>query len=224
MYNQGMNFDIENTTWWKQDGSDHFKVRSVFFDGTGMSIQTYDGRLINGDALRDYVQSETPVNPPQNPPIQKIDKSLLLQGITEDELGDVFSKPITNTQNQNQYSENPVIRNDSQSTNDIIIERMMKNLGYPEINFDIKITVTPEYIEKLKTSAQVMGVDMVDIKNFMCKYIKFEDIQNKLCLEFSKLFDTYFELPHTEECAESPLLEEKPDPTPVWFEDDSFNI
>ena len=42
MYNQGVNFDIENTTWWKQDGSDHFKVRSVFFDGTGMSIQTYD--------------------------------------------------------------------------------------------------------------------------------------------------------------------------------------
>lgn len=219
MYNQGMNFDIENTTWWKQDGSDHFKVRSVFFDGTGMSIQTYDGRMVNGDILRDYVQSEVPINPPKNPPVQKINKSLLMQGLSEEELGDIFTAPSENKPTQKPTTESHTPPSQlTESTNDVIIKRMTENLGYPEVNFEIKINILPEYAEKLKTSAQVMGVDLEDIKNYFCKNIQEEDIQRKLRSSFSDAFNKCFGLPNTDSGNEAEQ------PGRIWFEDDSFNI
>lgn len=219
MYNQGMNFDIENTTWWKQDGSDHFKVRSVFFDGTGMSIQTYDGRMINGNILRDYIQSETPISISKTPPVAKVNKSSLMQGLSEEELGDVFTPISENKPNQKSVAElyTPSSQQ-AEPTNDVIIRRMTENLGYPEICFEVKINICPEYAEKLKTSAQVMGVDLEDIKNYFCKNIREEDIQRKLYDSFSHAFDKYFGLPNTDSSGEA----EQPDRN--WFEDDSFNI
>jgi len=214
-----MNFDIENTTWWKQDGSDHFKVRSVFFDGTGMSIQTYDGRMINGDILRDYIQSETPISTPKTPPVVKLNKSLLMQGISEEELGDVFTPVSENKPDQNPATESYTpLSQPTESTNDIIIKRMTENLGYPEVSFEVKINICPEYAEKLKTSSQVMGVNLEDIKNYFCKNIREEDIQRKLYDSFSRAFDEYFGLPNTDSGSEA----EQPDRD--WFEDDSFNI
>lgn len=217
--NQGMNFDIENTTWWKQDGSDHFKVRSVFFDGTGMSIQTYDGRMVNGDILRDYIQSEVPINPPKDPPVQKINRALLMQGLSEEELGDVFATPPENKPDQNPATKLYTLSSQpAESTNDVIIKRMTENLGYPEVSFEVKINILPEYAEKLKTSAQVMGVDLEDIKNYFCKNIREEDIQRKLRDSFSDAFNKCFGLPNTDSGNEA----EQPGRT--WFEDDSFNI
>jgi hypothetical protein len=219
MYNQGMNFDIENTTWWKQDGSDHFKVRSVFFDGTGMSIQTYDGRMINGDILRDYIQSETPINASKTPPVVKVNKSLLMQGISEEELGDVFTPVSGGKPDQKPATASYApLSQPSESTNDIIIKRMTENLGYPEVSFEVRINICPEYVEKLKTSAQVMGVDLEDIKNYFCKNIREEDIQRKLYDSFSRAFDKYFGLPNTDSGGEAEQSDRD------WFEDDSFNI
>lgn len=197
MYNQGVNFDIENTTWWKQDGSDHFKVRSVFFDGAGMSIQTYDGRMISGDVLRDYIQSEEPISKPKTPTAPKINRATLMQGLSPDELGDVFiNTPSVGSNLDSKQKQKPIELNKQvspESTNDIIIKRMMDNLGYPKIDFNIKIDITPDYIDKLKTSAQVMGVNIKDIKNYMCNNLSGEDIRESLVEQFSKVFDDNFQ-------------------------------
>ena len=199
MYNQGMNFDIENTTWWKQDGSDHFKVRSVFFDGAGMSIQTYDGRMINGDVLKDYIQSEEPIKKPKTPPAPKINKAALLQGMSPEELGDVFlntpgvgSNLDANPKPKPQPSQ-PVFQ---ESANDIIIKRMMDNLGIPVIRMDIKIEVEDGYADKLKNLAEVMNINMDDIKAYMRKNIKDEDIQKEIDRTFSETFYRYFQDPN----------------------------
>jgi len=204
MYSQGVNFDIENTTWWKQDGSDHFKVRSVFFDGTGMSIQTYDGRMISGDVLRDYIQSEEPISKPKTPTAPKINRAALMQGLSSDELGDVFintpsvGSNLDSKQNQKPIETGKPASSESkpispESANDIIIKRMMDNLGYPKIDFNIKIDITQDYMDKLKTSAQVMGVDIKDIKNYMCNNLNGEDIRESLVEQFSKAFDDNFQ-------------------------------
>lgn len=52
---------MEGTTWWKRDGSDHFKVREVLITDNGFDIRTEDGRIISADTLDLYIQSEVPI-------------------------------------------------------------------------------------------------------------------------------------------------------------------
>lgn len=53
---------LENTTWWKQDGSDHFTILEVVMSPEGFSVRTTDGRLLQADILEQYIQSNTPIN------------------------------------------------------------------------------------------------------------------------------------------------------------------
>ena len=199
MYNQGVNFDIENTTWWKQDGSDHFKVRSVFFDGAGMSIQTYDGRMISGDVLRDYIQSEEPISKPKTPTAPKINRATLMQGLSPDELGDVFiNTPSVGSNLDSKQKQKPIEPDkpvSPESANDIIIKRMMDNLGMPIVRLDIKIDVEDGYAEKLKSLADIMNIDMEDIEAYMHKSITDDDIRGKINDAFSGAFDEMFKEP-----------------------------
>ena len=69
---------MEGTTWWKRDGSDHFKVREVLMTDTGFSIRTEDGRLIPGDNLETYIQSDVPITGREGmQPVPTIDPSQL---------------------------------------------------------------------------------------------------------------------------------------------------
>lgn len=64
---------LEGTTWWKQDGSDHFTVRDVMMGPDGITVRTSDGRMLNGSVLETYIQSDEPINIPKQAPVQKID-------------------------------------------------------------------------------------------------------------------------------------------------------
>lgn len=70
---------MEGTTWWKRDGSDHFKVREVLITDTGFEIRTEDGRMISADVLEQYIQSEVPItgHEGQQPHTPRIDPSQL---------------------------------------------------------------------------------------------------------------------------------------------------
>jgi len=199
MFNQGTNFDIENTTWWKMDGSDHFKVRSVFFDDAGMKIQAYDGRMISGDVLNEYIQSEEPIKKPKTPSTPKINKASLLQGLDKDELGDIFvSTPSVGSNLDTNKKPDITIPKPApqESANDIIIKRMMDNLGIPVVRLDVKIDVEDGYAEKLKSLADIMNIDMGDIEAYMRKNIDDDDIRREIDRTFSETFDRYFQDPN----------------------------
>ena len=72
-----MNIDggtgLEGTKWWSRDGSDHFVVREVLISPEGFSIRTDDGRLLNGDVMETYIQSDTPVGDMNHRPEARID-------------------------------------------------------------------------------------------------------------------------------------------------------
>ena len=78
---------LENTTWWKQDGSDHFTIREMLMSPEGFSVRTTDGRLLSADVLEQYIQSDTPITghereqatPKINPKqLEGIDKSAIV--------------------------------------------------------------------------------------------------------------------------------------------------
>lgn len=64
---------LEGTKWWSRDGSDHFVVREVLISPEGFSIRTDDGRLLNGDVMETYIQSDTPVGDMNHRPEARID-------------------------------------------------------------------------------------------------------------------------------------------------------
>ena len=55
------NTGLENTTWWRPDGSDHFTIREVLISPEGFSVRTTDGRMIGGEVMDTYIQSDTPI-------------------------------------------------------------------------------------------------------------------------------------------------------------------
>ena len=75
--------ELEGTTWWKPDGTDHFTVRDMLISPEGFSVRTTDGRMIRGDIFETYIQSDTPIHISKQAPVQKIDLSKI------DELGGV---------------------------------------------------------------------------------------------------------------------------------------
>lgn len=63
---------LEGTTWWKPDGTDHFTIRDILMAPEGFTIRTTDGRMINGDVMETYIQSEVPINIPKQAPVHKV--------------------------------------------------------------------------------------------------------------------------------------------------------
>lgn len=68
---------LEGTKWWSRDGSDHFVVREVLISPEGFSIRTDDGRLLSGDIMETYIQSDTPVGDMNQRPSLSVDPRLL---------------------------------------------------------------------------------------------------------------------------------------------------
>lgn len=63
---------LEGTTWWKPDGTDHFTIRDILMAPEGFTIRTTDGRMISGDVMETYIQSEVPINIPKQAPVHKV--------------------------------------------------------------------------------------------------------------------------------------------------------
>lgn len=74
---------LENTTWWKRDGSDHFTIRDVLMAPEGFSIRTTDGRVLSGDVMDTYIQSDIPINIPKQAPAVHVSTTELNAGIEE---------------------------------------------------------------------------------------------------------------------------------------------
>lgn len=212
---QGYDFNIEGTTWWKQDGSDHFTIRSVFFDGSGMSIQTDDGRMVRGDVLQDYIQSDSPIGPKPEPTIPHINKALLMQGMSEEEIGDVFINDTpglgSNLANPIQNTEPKPTPVSKESENDIIIKRLLDKLGYPKYNFNCNLEITEEYVNKLKQSIELMGLSVTEVRDYIYKHIEKdrENIYNMVLKEFETEYNRLFDIHE---------VIEEPDPVLEVFE------
>lgn len=78
---------LENTTWWKPDGSDHFTIHEMLMSPEGFSVRTTDGRLLPADVMEQYIQSDVPITghereqqvPRINPKqLEGIDKSAIV--------------------------------------------------------------------------------------------------------------------------------------------------
>ena len=78
---------LENTTWWKPDGSDHFTIHDMLMSPEGFSVRTTDGRLLPADVMEQYIQSDIPITghereqqvPRINPKqLEGIDKSAIV--------------------------------------------------------------------------------------------------------------------------------------------------
>lgn len=83
---------LEGTKWWSRDGSDHFVVREVLISPEGFSIRTDDGRLLSGDVMETYIQSDTPVGDMNRRPEARIDPRQL-EGMDAAAIVDDGKKP-----------------------------------------------------------------------------------------------------------------------------------
>lgn len=98
------NMELENTKWWKKDGSDHFTVRELLLSPEGFSVRTTDGRMLPGDILEQYIQSDTPITG-QERSIPRIDPKQL-EGIdkTAIVMDDIDDQPTGNKFGSLKYS------------------------------------------------------------------------------------------------------------------------
>lgn len=158
--------DVIGTTWWKTDGTDHFKVQDILLDGSEMIITTTDGRQIRGSKLSQYIQSETPiVKPPKQPNTPKINKAALLQGLSSEELGDIMvhdnipAEPLLKSQQAKPSG--------TTSEEDVILSRFFKNFDSSCI--EIKCNITDEFKEKLKGISVGFDISIEKIAEFICK-------------------------------------------------------
>lgn len=165
--------DIINTTWWKTDGSDHFKVRDVIWDGTKMMISTYDGRTLDGDAMSRYVQSETPIGKkPKVPPAPKISKAQLLQGLDPEELGDVMvhePQPKGPVRPSQKSQPQPTQVSSQKSEDEIILDRMFKHLNIDGSAINISVEISDEFKNNIKNVFNGFGIPLNNIADYIVK-------------------------------------------------------
>lgn len=161
--------DIINTTWWKTDGSDHFKVRDVIWDGTKMMISTYDGRTLDGDAMSRYVQSETPIGKkPKTPPAPKINKAQLLQGLEADDLGEVMVHETPKGPFVPQKQQSQPIQT-QKSEDEIILDRMFQHMNLDENSINISVNISHDFKDRIIIVHNSFGIPMNIISDYIVK-------------------------------------------------------
>ena len=171
---------LEGTTWWRRDGKDHFTIRDVLMGPEGFSIRTTDGRMLNGDVMDTYIQSEVPINIPKQAPKQKIDVSHL------DELGSV---KVGETQSLGSLKydhdvnfQKPQAPKHTPKTGEAVQEQTGRTLGesvelamvdkvfgkFDDSSIDIKLPNDDKTITSIKTITDVLNVD----KKFIVQYFE----------------------------------------------------
>ena len=171
---------LEGTTWWRRDGKDHFTIRDVLMGPEGFSIRTTDGRMLNGDVMDTYIQSEVPINIPKQAPKQNIDVSHL------DELGSVkvsetqslgslkydhdvnFQKPqapkhTLKTEETPQEKTGPTL---GESVELAMVDKVFGK--FDDSSIDIKLPNDDKTITSIRTITDVLNVD----KKFIVQYFE----------------------------------------------------
>lgn len=185
--------DLENTTWWSRDGKDHFTIRDVYFNGQEIQIRTMDGRMLNGDIMQEYIQSDTPVAQPTTQPQTHINKNLLLQGLDEDN-SDIF---IEDTPKIGQNLNKPIPEAVSESENNIIIRRMLDKLGWPEYKIKFEFDINEDYVKKLVDMAEIMEVNLNEVCDYVMSKMETEDMIQKIKQSFQNSFTDVFGIEET---------------------------
>lgn len=209
---------LENTTWWKPDGTDHFTVREILMSPEGFSVRTTDGRLMSADVMEKYIQSDTPITgherdqqaPRINPKqLEGIDKSAIVSDDIEKpkNFGSLrYSHPGARFQ---QPAHQPMVKKDADPINDPLGEPMgTEEPGTPEgldmisygmidrvmhnSNLDELVAININPIEKVDegvvTLVNTLNIQRSELKTYMVNRIA-ERIESMIDTAFSAYLD-----------------------------------
>lgn len=203
---------LENTTWWKPDGSDHFTVREMLMSPEGFSVRTTDGRLLSADVMEKYIQSDTPItghereqqtqiNPRQ---LEGIDTAAIVTDDNSKSFGSLkYSHPGAKFQ---QPSRQGMVRKEIDPLNDPLDQQQgmeapveLDAVSYGMIDrvlgkadFDELVAVTVNPIEKIDqgvvTLVDTLNITRDELKTYMTGRIV-EKIESIVNAAFSMYFD-----------------------------------
>lgn len=168
---------LEGTTWWKRDGKDHFTIRDVLMGPEGFSIRTTDGRMLNGDVMDTYIQSEVPINIPKQAPKQKIDVSHLdeVNGI-DTNFGSLkyehdvnFQKPQAPKHTQKVQQDTPKEMEGPKLSDSVELAMVDKVFGkFDDNTINVQLPCDEKIINSINTITNVLNVD----KKFIIQYFE----------------------------------------------------
>lgn len=203
---------LENTTWWKPDGSDHFTVREMLMSPEGFSVRTTDGRLLSADVMEKYIQSDTPItghereqqtqiNPRQ---LEGIDTAAIVTDDNSKGFGSLkYSHPGAKFQ---QPSRQGMVRKEIDPLNDPLDQQQgmeapveldavsygMIDRVLGKVNFDELMAITVNPIEKIDqgivTLVDTLNITRDELKTYMTGRIA-EKIESMVNAAFSVYFD-----------------------------------
>jgi hypothetical protein len=166
---------LEGTTWWRPDGGDHFTVRDVLMGPEGFTIHTTDGRMISGEVMETYIQSNEPISIPKQAPAQHITTEELTAGIDEADAAGVIQEPgqdvLHKTFGSLKYDHSNIQQPTQQEipTDNIdmtMIKRVLDNIDIKDP--DVTISVTSDLQSAISTLINILNVDM----EALVKYFK----------------------------------------------------
>lgn len=203
---------LENTTWWKPDGSDHFTIREILMSPEGFSVRTTDGRLLSADVMEKYIQSDAPItghereqqtqiNPRQ---LEGIDTAAIVTDDNSKSFGSLkYSHPGAKFQ---QPSRQGMVKKEIDALNDPLDQQQgmeapaeLDAVSYGMIdrvlgkaNFDELVAVTINPIEKIDqgvvTLVDTLNITRDELKTYMVGRVA-EKIESMVNTAFSVYFD-----------------------------------
>jgi hypothetical protein len=153
--------ELENTTWWKPDGTDHFTIRDVLMGPDGMVIRTLDGRQIDGSVMETYIQSDTPIAVPAERPKVNIDVKSL----------DTDS-PVEQTQTQAQQKGFGSLRN---SHPGVTFKEDTRHYGMPKDPLNDPLGGAPEQATDIDPVEYTMIDRVLGKASFDCIHVDVQD-------------------------------------------------
>ena len=216
---------LENTTWWKPDGSDHFTVRDMLMSPEGFSVRTTDGRLLPADVMEQYIQSDTPItgqermqHTPKIDPkqLEGIDKTAIVTDEVKDDKkqfgslkyshpGAKFQQPAhpqmvrKNDDPLNTPLGEPMVTEELDAVSYGMIDRVLGNTNLDEL---VAVNINP--IEKVDngvvTLVNTLNIKRSELKTYMVDRIA-EQFESMVNTALSVYFDS---LLGEEESTETP--------------------
>ena len=179
---------LEGTTWWKPDGTDHFTIRDILMAPEGFTIRTTDGRMINGDVMETYIQSEVPISIPKQAPVHKVNVKELDEVSQVEEVDDKSNFGSLKYNHDVEFAEPPAQRHHIKDPiNDPIgdpdpaprvnsVEQAMVDRVLGKVNLDELVATNINHIESVDngivTLVNTLNVPRKEINTYLTNRIK----------------------------------------------------
>ena len=229
---------LENTTWWKPDGSDHFTVREMLMSPEGFSVRTTDGRLLPADVMEKYIQSEVPITGHEREQTAHIDPKQL-EGIDKSAIVDdnpggfgslKYSHPgakFTQPSRQQMVRKNvdplndPLVPGGQDNPEELdavsysIIDRVIGNVNFDDRLIDIHISTSAntKFDNWVIALVNTLNIKRSEIKTYMINRIA-EKFESMVDTALTKYLDNLLGLEDDEKLDEMPEDDEKLDEMP----------